>query len=75
MAQYFAKGESGTQSGWITEFRAPSGNEARAFKYNWQSEFNSPNGINRGLGLPESEFLAPGYIDPRYIHIQYPVKP
>ncbi|UIP21724.1 LysM peptidoglycan-binding domain-containing protein [Achromobacter deleyi] len=75
VAEYFARGDLQNQAGWVTEFRVPSGNQAKAFKYNWQSQFNSPNGVNRGLGLPEGEFLAPGYIDPGYIHIQYPVKP
>jgi hypothetical protein len=75
VAEYFSKGEEQIQFGWVTEFRVPSGNQANSFKYNWRSEFNEPNGVNRGLGLSEGEFLAPGYIDPRYIHLQYPVKP
>lgn len=74
VAEYFARGEGQDQAGWVTEFRVPSGNQAKEFKYNFHSEFNAP-GVNVKLGLPEQEYLAPGHIDRRYIYKQYQVFP
>ncbi len=74
VAEYFARGESQTNSGWITEFKVPSGNESSDFaKYNQYSEFNQKS--NPKIGQTEQEYLAPGKIDPRYIYQQYKVGP
>jgi hypothetical protein len=74
VAEYFARGEGQDQAGWVTEFRVPSGKQAKDFKYNLHSEFNAP-GVNVKLRLPEQEYLAPGHIDRRYIYNQCQVFP
>lgn len=74
VAEYFARGESQSQNGWITKFQVPSGNEAKAFaRYNEFSTFNTE--INPSIGMTEQEYLVHGRIDPRYITKQFHVGP
>jgi hypothetical protein len=74
VAEYFARGPSQTQNGFVTTFRMEAREAERLTIPNWDNpmSFIEPNPY---IGLPEREFLFHVQIDPKYVVKQVPVGP
>jgi hypothetical protein len=74
VADYFARGPSQTQNGFVTTFRIESREvESVAFR-NYENRYDV-SGTNPNLGRMEQEYLFHNQIDKKYIFQQQPVRP
>jgi hypothetical protein len=74
VAQYFARGPSQTQNGFMTTFRIEAREAERLAIPNWDNPMSFME-LNPYIGLPEREFLFHIQIDPKYVIKQVPVEP
>jgi hypothetical protein len=74
VAEYFARGPSQTQNGFVTTFRLESRDASNFAIRNYENPqaFFEPNPY---IGLPEREYLFHTQIDSKFIYQQAPVRP
>lgn len=74
VAEYFARGPSQTQNGFVTTFRMEAREAERLAIPNWDNpvSFTERNPL---IGMPEREFLFHVQIDPKNVVKQVPVGP
>ena len=72
VAEYFARGPSQNQNGFVTTFRVESRDAANYAVQNYENP-QAFFEINPSIGLPEREYLFHNQIDSRFIYQQVPV--
>jgi len=72
VAEYFARGPSQNQNGFVTTFRVESRDAANSAIQNYENP-QAFFEINPSIGLPEREYLFHNQIDSKFIYQQVPV--